>query len=136
MLKRIKLLAVAAIAAVLVACGGGGGEGVPNFGGRYFESLTITSNTCGSIGTSFEAADTVVQNDRVININSDGLMLAGTVDSDNGGFTATGSGVFSGTPVQGTIKYRTVTAGSKYDVELSLIASGCTLTAKGTATLI
>ena len=135
MIQRMKFLAVAAIAAVLVACGGGGDD-TPSFAGRYFESLTITASTCGTVGTKFEAADTVNQDGRSISINSEGLIMTGSIDGDNGGFSASGSGVVNGNSAQGTMKYRTVTEGSKYDVEFVLSASGCTITGKGTATKI
>ncbi len=134
MIQRMKFLAVAAMAAVLVACGGG--DDTPSFAGRYFESLTITASTCGSVGTKFEAADTVNQDGRSISINSEGLIMTGSIDGDNGGFSASGSGVVSGNSAQGTMKYRTVTEGSKYDVEFVLTTLGCTITGKGTATKI
>ena len=137
MIQRIKFLAVAAIAAVLVACGGGGDDN-PSFSGRYLETMTFKSDTCNSpnVGKTLEAADSVNQDGRTISINSDGVLMTGTIDSDNRGFTVSGSGVVKGNPAQGTIKYRTIIEGSKYDFEFTLTVNGCTGVFTGTATKI
>ena len=113
MLSYIRSGLLAFIAAILVACGGGGGDSTPNFAGNYQISTTnLTSNTCGgSVTTSLEGGfDTVVQNGRSVSL-SDGA-ATGTVDADNGGFTVTSTDVIDGVTVAVTIKFRVTAAGA------------------------
>ena len=137
MIQRIKFLAVVAIAAVLVACGGGGDDTPPSFEGRYHEVFSLTSNTCANAAATIDGYDLVTQSGRSVNIVSGTLTLAGTVDADNGGFTVSGSTVNSyGITVLATLKYRTTATGGTYTMEIKYDTSTCTAVYVGTATKV
>ena len=138
MIQRMKFLAVAAIAAVLVACGGGGDD-TPNFAGYYAITANLTSNTCGSSSaTTISGADTVNQNGREITIQSGELALSGTVDADNAGFTVNGSMVVNGVTGQVKVTFRSTATGGTYTFQetVGVPAYACTGVYTGTATKV
>ena len=137
MMQKIRVLLLVCITAVLAACGGGGGDETPNFAGNYFETFSLTTNSCNlSIQNTFTGTDAVAQNGRNINIASGGYAFTGSVDADNGGFTVNSSAVSGGITTLATISYRTIDAGSKYSINFKLVANGCTAIYTGTATKI
>jgi ABC-type glycerol-3-phosphate transport system substrate-binding protein len=139
MLKKIRFLLLVCITAVLAACGGGSdsSDATPNFAGNYLETFSLTTNSCNlAVQTTFTGTDTVTQNGRNVSIVSGSATFAGAVDADNGGFTVNGTITSNGSSVQGTIKYRTITVGSKYSIDYKLVGNGCTTGYTGTATKI
>ncbi|HMS27471.1 MAG TPA: hypothetical protein PKC80_08875 [Burkholderiaceae bacterium] len=141
MILRIKFLAVVAMAAVLVACGGGGDE-TPNFAGTYqISTVNLSGNTCGGSPTSSIAAgtDNVVQDGRQVSASNG--TIHGTVDGDNGGFTFTETEIINGVTVVTTLTFRTSGSGeSTFDVQLKATGTAgnatCNITYSGTATKI
>lgn len=139
MIQRMKFLAVAAIAAVLVACGGGGdsSDGTPQFAGNYDISVGLISNNCNAaVPGTIAGGQTITQSGRTITIADTDLTMVGTVDSDNGGFSVTNSQVSSGVTVLTVFNFRTVTDGSKYAVQVTITAAPCSAVYTGTATKI
>ena len=136
MIKRLKFLAVEAIAAVLVACGGGDDD-TPNFTGAYqVNTLKLTSNTCANPPpATIEAGnDFVVQDGR--NVTASDGQVHGVLDEDNGGFTFTETSVTNGVTVVTTFKFRvTATGATTFTVVLTSTGS-CSLTYTGTATKV
>jgi hypothetical protein len=139
MISYIRVGFLTFIAAILVACGGGGGDDTPNFAGNYlFSTLNLNSNNCNAAasGTIAGGTDAVTQNGRAVSINSAGIVLNGAVDGDNGGFSVSITQVSSGVPVLSTFAFRTITTGSKYEVKFSTTAGTCSIVYVGTATKI
>jgi hypothetical protein len=137
MLQKMRVLLLVCITAVLAACGGGGGDDTPSFAGNYFETFNLTANSCNlSLQNTFSGTDSVTQDGRNVSINSGGVVFNGAVDADNGGFTVTGTITSGSGSVQGTIGYRTITAGSTYAINYKLVTGGCTSVYTGTATKI
>jgi hypothetical protein len=142
MLQKMRVLLLVCITAVLAACGPGDGDSTPNFAGNYqINTLNLTANTCGgSPDASLQGgSDTILQDGR--NISASGGTVNGTVDADNGGFTATQTDVIDGVTVVSTIKFRVTAAGaSTFSVQLNTAASSgsvsCALTYTGTATKV
>ena len=138
MIQRIKFLAVAAIAAVLVACGGGGDDTTPNFAGNYsFSTFTKTTDTCGgtSAATIEGGTDVIVQNGREITAGES----KGTVDGDNGGYTLSETQVINGVTVVASIAVRSTSPGATtFNVQLSSVGTlgnvTCSNKYKGTST--
>lgn len=136
MIQHIKYLAVAAITAVLVACGGGGDD-VPFFGGNHSIKLNLISNNCNAaVPGSIVGTLSVNQNDRDIAFNIDNQPFTGKVDEDNGGYTTTNKQVINGVTVESKIAARTETAGSSYSIRYSVTANPCSAIYTGTATKI
>jgi hypothetical protein len=149
MLLSVRVIVLAFITSILVACGGGGGDGgvavgpTPNFAGNYqFSTLTLTSNTCGDASTAAIAGggDTIVQNGR--NIAASGGALTGTVDDDNGGFTITKTDATAkGVTTVISMKFRVTAPGaSTFTVQMnglgSIGSASCAVSYTGSATKI
>ena len=138
MIQRIKFLAVAAIAALLVACGGGGDDATPQYAGSYQANLTMSANTCNSSGLPNTASVTqqVTQSDRNITVYSGTATLTGTIDGDNGGFSVSDKPVINGIEVTRTITFRSNGSTSQYTENMSTSAGPCLITYTGTVTKI
>jgi hypothetical protein len=140
MFLTLRVIVLAFIAALLVACGGGGdsgGDTTPSFAGNYSITAQLTSNNCaGSPVTTLTGRDTVVQNGRSISIQSGDLALSGVVDADNGGFTVNGALVVNGVNAQAKVTFRTTAAGGVYTFQETVAANSCTGVYTGTATKI
>jgi hypothetical protein len=149
MLLSVRVIVLAFITSILVACGGGGGDGgvaagpTPNFAGNYQISTSILiSNTCGDSPAAVIAGggDTIVQNGR--NISASGGALTGAVDDDNGGFTITKTETTAtGLTTVISMKFRVTAAGaSTFTVQLnglgSIGSASCAVSYTGTATKI
>ncbi len=129
MLQKMRVLLLVCIASVLAACGGGGGDDTPNFAGTYqLSTAVVSSNTCGTSVANIPASQGgVTQNGRNITWVESSGSYTGSVDTDNGGFTAITSG--SGALI--TLSLRS-TGGNSYAAKLT--ASGaCTIVWTGTA---
>lgn len=139
MLSFIRAGLFAFIAAILVACGGGGGGGdnAPNFAGNYLVNTTLSSNNCNAaVANTFTFSDSVTQNGRSITVGQEGDNFLGSVDADNGGFSASFTEIEQGITVVGVIAFRTITAGSTYAASVSVTAGPCAAIYNGTATKI
>lgn len=140
MLNKLRVLLLVCITAVLAACGGGGGDETPNFAGNYlFSEARLTSNNCNAAVPAVLAGggrNTVVQNGRAVSITSEGLVFAGSVDGDNGGFTVSMTQVSSGIPVLSTFTFRTITTDSQYQLTFTTTAEVCSAVYVGTVTKI
>lgn len=143
MLSTIRVIVLALLTSILAACGGGGGSGesdaVPSFAGNYLLStMQLTSNNCNAAvpATIAGGNDSVTQNGRSVSINSDGILLTGSVDADNGGFAVSITQTTSGVSVLSTFAFRTITAGSKYNFTFTTTAGTCSAIYTGTATKI
>ncbi|HRH05295.1 MAG TPA: hypothetical protein PK702_05670 [Burkholderiaceae bacterium] len=136
MIQRIKFLAIAAIAAVLVACGGGGDDSTPNFAGTYAITVSVTSNTCGGNLSGITGADVVTQDGRNISIVSGAYTFTGSVDADNNGFSVSTSTVSNGVTVNSTVTFRNTATGGTYTVVQKVGSSVCEVVYTGTATKI
>jgi hypothetical protein len=137
MLRKMRLWLLVCLTVALTACGGSGDDDTPNFAGNYlFSSLNLTSNNCGADvpNTIPGGRDTVTQNGRAVSINSNGTVLNGSVDGDNGGFAVSITQTSSGIPVISTFGFRTITTGSTYQVTFTSNAGGCSAIYTGTAT--
>ena len=138
MLQKMRVLLLVCFTAVLVACGGGGGDETPNFAGTYrYSNLALNSNNCNAAvpGTiAGGGADIYTQNGRAMSVSSGGLVLSGSVDADNGGFSVSFTQVSSGIPVLSTFAFRTITAGSVYELRFTITAGACSAVYVGTAT--
>jgi hypothetical protein len=140
MLKKMRVLLLVCITAVLAACGGGGGDDTPNFAGNYqISTLNLTSNTCGGspAGSIAGGTDVAVQNGR--NISMSNGAVSGTLDADNGGFTFSKTDVIDGVTVVTTFKFRVTAAGAPtFAVQVNYAGSAgsasCAITYSGTAT--
>ncbi|MEO7643513.1 MAG: hypothetical protein ABIT72_00275 [Burkholderiaceae bacterium] len=147
-MNHIRTLFVACSVAVLAACGGGGdgaavGGGnttsstTPSFAGKYLENAKLTTNSCNfAIPAAFAGTDVVTQDGRNVTIVSGEFTFTGAVDADNGGFTVSGTFVFTGITMPSTVKYRTTATGSTYAMDFSMVPNGCTIVYTGTATKI
>jgi hypothetical protein len=141
MLQKMRVFLLVCLTVVLAACGGGGGDDAPNFAGNYlFSNLNLTSNNCGLDAPNIlpleGGGDTVTQNGRAISINSDGTVLTGSVDADNGGFAVSNSQTSNGVLVISTFAFRTITPGSNYQVTFTSNGGACSLVYTGTATKV
>ena len=139
MLQKMRVLLLVCITAVLAACGGGGGDETPNFAGTYaISTLSLNSNNCNAAlpSTIAGGADLLTQNGRAVAFGSGGTILNGSVDADNGGFTVSMTQVSNGIPVLSTFAFRTITAGSKYELRFTMTAGACSAAYVGTATKI
>jgi hypothetical protein len=135
MFQKMRVLSLVCITAVLVACGGGGGGGdeTPNFAGAYSVTLQQSVNNC-SVNLPYVSSvlNTVTQSDRNIALVSNTAILAGSVDADNGGFSASKSEVSDGVLVTTSITYRTISA-NVFQARLNIVAGPCTITYDGNA---
>ncbi len=139
MLQKMRVLLLVCITAVLAACGGGGGDETPSFAGNYaISTLNLNSNNCNAAvpGTIAGGTDVVTQNGRTISIGTGSSVINGSVDTDNGGFTVSVTQVSNGVPVLSTFAFRTITAGSKYEIRFTTTAGTCSAVYVGTATKI
>ena len=138
MIQRIKFLAVAAIAAVLVACGGGGDDSTPQFASNYLLNANVTTNTCNASGLpALNGADSVQQDGRAMSISIDNFgTLNGTIDSDNAGFSMSGTLNVNGVSVPTSITFRSTSTVNTYAMTFTMNVNGCVVGYSGTATRI
>jgi hypothetical protein len=132
MLQKMRVLLLVGFTAVLAACGGGG-EDTPNFAGVYSVTLQQSVNNC-NVNLPFvsNVLNTVTQSDRNIALVSNAATLAGSVDGDNGGFSASKSEVTEGVLVTTAITYRTIST-NVFQARLNILAGPCTITYDGNA---
>jgi len=136
MIQRLKFLAVVAIAAVLVACGGGGDDNTPSYEGKYLIDTSVSSNTCGGSISPSKGTDVVTQNGRDITIVSGSYTFTGTVDADNNGFTLTNLSDTNGVKIYSTVTFKNTATGGTYTFRMSVGSSACEIVYSGTATKI
>ena len=135
MLQKIRVLLLICFTAVLAACGGGGGGGdeTPNFARNYALNLALSSNNCNAaVGTTLTGSVAVSQDGRSIKIIQAGDIYAGSVDADNGGFSAELTAVINNVPVRGAFAFRKFS--NAYATTYSVTAGTCTVSYTGTAT--
>jgi hypothetical protein len=137
MLQKMRVFLLVCLTVVLAACGPDDGGDTPNFAGNYvFSNLNLTSNNCNldTPNTLAGGGDTVTQDGRAVSINSDGTVLTGSVDADNGGFAVSNTQTSNGVLVISTFAFRTITPGSNYQVTFTSNGGTCSLVYSGTAT--
>jgi hypothetical protein len=130
MLSTIRVIVLAFITSILVACGGGGdGDSTPNFAGAYqLSTAVVSSNTCGGSAANLPGGRVdVTQNGRNLTWTEVDGSYPGTVDADNGGFTVTASQ----SDVLVTVVMRSG-GGNSYSAKITA-TSGCTIVWTGTA---
>lgn len=129
MLQKMRVLLLVCITAVLAACGGGGGDDTPSFAGTYqLSTAVVSSNTCGTSVANIAASQGgATQNGRNVTWVESSGNYAGSVDTDNGGFTV----ITSGNGALITLSLRSA-GGNNYAAKLT--ASGaCAIVWTGTA---
>jgi hypothetical protein len=129
MLQKMRVLFLVCFAAVLVACGGGGGDDTPNFAGVYqLSTAVVSSNTCGTTVANIASTKVgVTQSGRNVTWVESSGSYAGTVDADNGGFTVITSQ--SGALITAAMRS---SGGNAYSIKLTA-TGGCTIVWSGTA---
>jgi hypothetical protein len=109
---------------------------IPSFAGAYFITSNLTTNSCNlAISSTATGSDSVAQNGRDVSYTSGSFAMPGTVDADNGGFTASGTQVSSGVSILTTVNFRAASGGT-YSANLTFYTNNCTIVYTGTATKI
>ncbi len=109
---------------------------IPSFAGTYFITSNLTTNSCNlAMPSTATGSDSVAQNGRDVTYTSGSFGMPGTVDADNGGFTASGTQVSSGVSILTTVNFRAASGGS-YTANLTFYTNNCTIVYTGTATKI
>lgn len=121
-----RLLALPAIAATLVACGGGSDEPegpIPLYAGTYFVVLNKTVDDCGtSAPRRLEVLQTVSQSGRSVTLATGSAVLQGQVDPDDLGISTSSQVVDDGFLVTTTVVYRASNRPGLFGAGLSVVS--------------
>ncbi|MFN3496205.1 MAG: hypothetical protein ACK40L_17030 [Hydrogenophaga sp.] len=140
--RMLTWLAVPALAATLVACGGSDGdEGpIPLYAGTYFVVLNKTVDNCGTgVANRLEVLQTVSQSGRSVTLTTGDAVLQGQVDPDDLGISTASQVVDNGVLVTTTMVYRASNQPGLFGAGFSVVADAgnvrCTAAYSGQAQL-
>jgi hypothetical protein len=141
--RWVSVLAMPAIAATLVACGGGSSEPegpIPLYAGTYFVVLNKTVDNCNSgVPNRLEILQTVSQSGRNLTMTSNDVVLQGQVDPDNLGISVSAQAVDNGVLVTTGVVYRASNVEGLFGAGLSVVGDAgnvrCTVAYNGQAQL-
>ncbi len=136
-MKTLQRWLVIGMCAVLAACSAS--DLALAFAGKYlFSDLQLTTNSCHANAalTLANGTDIVNQEGRSVSIISDGTVISGSVDSDNGGFSISMSQIIDGITVKVTFAFRIRGSDNNYDLKITTTTGECVIEYSGTASKV
>lgn len=124
--RSASVLALSALTATLVACGGGSSEPdgpIPLYAGTYFVVMNKTVDNCNTgVANRVEILQTVSQSGRSVTLVSNQVVLQGQVDPDNLGISTSAQSVDRGVRLTTGMVYRATDTVGLFGAGLSLVA--------------